>query len=216
MVDQGWNLNLVLGILLVILTRAEESSCYTSTHRTFKKRLHPSYTCWMEWIRGLPWPPGVPRFISRSSCLGFIVKISRRCGEVPASQCEYPLTSVAGLIFNPTPMGWDSVRAQADLVISLIHWHPVQWWLSVPIHGQAVLGGVFGWCPNPHTNINLHISSHERVLFICYRLNGCMFTTKTPPWWGRCLVPVERRRKHQGMNLASNAVLILQLWSVKE
>jgi len=170
----------------------------------------------MEWIRGLPWPPGVPRFISRSSCLGFIVKISRRCGEVPASQCEYPLTSVAGLIFNPTPMGWDSVRAQADLVISLIHWHPVQWWLSVPIHGQAVLGGVFGWCPNPHTNINLHISSHERVLFICYRLNGCMFTTKTPPWWGRCLIPVERRRKHQGMNLASNAVLILQLWSVKE
>ena len=28
MVDQGWNLNLVLRILLVILTRAEESSCY--------------------------------------------------------------------------------------------------------------------------------------------------------------------------------------------
>ena len=28
MVDQGWNLNLVLGILLVILTRAEENSCY--------------------------------------------------------------------------------------------------------------------------------------------------------------------------------------------
>ena len=46
---------------------------------------------------------------------GFIVKISRRCGEVPASQCEYPLTSVAGLIFNPTPMGWDSVPAVAVL-----------------------------------------------------------------------------------------------------
>lgn len=169
----------------------------------------------MEWIRGLPWPPGVPRFISRSSCLGFIVKISRRCGEVPASQCEYPLTSVAGLIFNPTPMGWDSVPASAVLG-SL-------WYIdSCPVVTVCAnprpdgVGRCCRWCPNPHTVINLHISSHERVLFICYRLNGCMFTTKTPPWWGRCLIPVERRRKHQGMNLASNAVLILQLWSVKE
>ena len=67
-------------------------------------------------------------------------------------------------------------------VISLIHWHPVQWCLSVPIHGQTVFGRCCRWCPNPHTVINLHISSHKRVLFICFGLNSCMFTTKSPPY----------------------------------
>ena len=47
--------------------------------------------------------------------------------------CEYPLTSVAGLIFNPTPRGE-------------IPFQPKCWTLDLsgPIHGQTVLGGVLG------------------------------------------------------------------------
>ena len=127
----------------------------------------------MKWIRGLPWSPGRSTIHCQGDkgyCEDF-----KKVWRGTCLSCEYPLTSVAGLIFNPTPFG---VRSSSSTWRSWILFDYTFLSSGDCLNHSTVrrCWEVFWVVPYPHTIINLHISSHESVLVHLLEINllyGC-------------------------------------------
>ena len=114
----------------------------------------PSRACWMEFLWGHPSCSGPPMVSLRSSFSGFIVKISRSGGEVPASRSRMSTLSRQwqDWYLSHISLAWKSLlcalgRLRFPLMIKSCP--VVTLWSN---HGQWVLGCGFG-CAVTHTQV---------------------------------------------------------------
>ena len=157
----------------------------------------PSRACWMEFLWGHPSCSGPPMVSLRSSFSGFIVKISRSGGEVPASRSRMSTLSRQwqDWYLSHISLAWKSLlcalgRLRFHLMIKSCP--VVTLWSN---HGQLSIGMWFWVCCYPHTSkifIFVHMNVSATVCIICSRFDYCMETTMTPPLWGHCLSKVEK------------------------
>ena len=150
MVDWGWNLSFL---------------------RNMKDALKkPSRACWMEFLWGHPSCSGPPMVSLRSSFSGFIVKISRSGGEVPASRSRMSTLSRQWQDWYLSQSLW-----RGNLLLAFGDWRFPLMIKSCPVvtlwsnHGQWVLGCGFG-CAVTHTQVKSSYCSHECVCYLLYHL----------------------------------------------